>query len=285
MKRALTLLTLLFAGACGDDDPASDGEGRAAFTTWGEEYIEDEIPASDEGGFVDGWTVVYDKFLVNLGAIQIADGDEVGAEEPGFTLFDQTVAGVKPVVSFERLHAKAWPDVSFEIRRVTSDSELGPDVSEADRDLMVEEGYSVYVEGSATNGDVTKTFAWGFDKPTRYTACKGEEDGVEREGVVVKNNAEVDVQITIHGDHPFYDRLQESPNPAIETSLRFDALAEADADDDGEVTLAELDDAVLDVTRYDPSPFEVTTYGEFVGELIRTIGHYRGEGECSISEL
>ncbi len=49
---------------------------------------------------------------------------------------------------------------------------LGPDVSEASRDMMVEEGYSVYVEGTATNGDGTKTFAWGFDKPTRYTACR-----------------------------------------------------------------------------------------------------------------
>ena len=100
----------------------------------------------------------------------------------------------------------------------------------------------------------------------------------------MKKNAEVDVQITIHGDHPFYDRLQESPNPAVATSLRFDAIAEADADVDGEVTLEELDAAILDVTRYDPSPFEVTTLGEFVGELVRTIGHYRGEGECSISE-
>jgi hypothetical protein len=284
----LALLTLLLATACGDDDDSTTeggGDGSVAFTTWGEEYIEDEIPASDDGGFVDGWTVVYDKFLVNLGAIEVADGAEVGAKAPGFTLFDQTVPGVKPAVTFEGLPAKSWPDVSFEIRRVTDDSGLGPDVSEADRDMMVAEGYGVYVEGTARNRDLTKNFAWGFDKPTRYTACKGEEDGVEREGVVVKNNAEVDVQITIHGDHPFYDRLQESPNPAVETSLRFDALAEADADDDGEVTLVELDDAVIDVTRYDPSPFEVTTYGEFVGELIRTIGHYRGEGECSVSAL
>ncbi len=285
MKGIMTILSVLLAVACSDDGSASGGEGRVVFTTWGEDYIEDEIPASDDGGFVDGWSVVYDKFLVNVGGIEIADGDEVGARKPGFTLFDQTAPGVKPVWTFEGLSAKAWPDVSFEIRRATGDSELGPDVSEADRDMMVEEGYSVYVAGTATNGDVTKTFAWGFDRPTRYSSCRGEEDGVQREGLIVKNNAEVDVQITIHGDHPFYDRLQESPSPAIETSLRFDALAEADADDDGEVTLAELDAAVLDVTRYDPSPFEVTTYGDFVGELIRTIGHYRGEGECSISAL
>jgi hypothetical protein len=274
---------LLFATGCGDDD--SSGEGSVAFTTWGEEYIEEEIPASDDGGFVDGWTVVYEKFLVNLGGITIADGAEVGAKMTSFILFDQTSPGVKPITTFEGLKAKAWPDVSYEIRRVTAESELGPDVSEADRDMMEENGYSVYLEGFATKGDVTKRFAWGFDKPTRYGACRAEENGVEREGLVVKNNAEIDVELTIHGDHPFYDRLQESPNPAVETSLRFDALAEADADDDGEITLEELDQALLDVTRYDPSPFEVTTLGEFVGELVRTVGHFRGEGECSVSPL
>jgi hypothetical protein len=286
MQRALCLLMLLLATACGDDSTErADGEGSVAFTTWGEEFIEDEIPASDDGGFVDGWTVVYDRFLVNIGGVEIADGDEVGAEAPGFTLFDQAATGVKHLVTFDDVPAKAWPEVSYEIRRVTSDSGLGPEVSAADRDLMKQHGYSVFVEGTASNGDETKRFAWGFDKPTRYGACKGEEDGVEREGLVVKKNAEVDIQLTIHGDHPFYDRLQESPNTAVQTSLRFDALAEADADEDGEVTLVELDGAVLDVTRYDPSPFEVTTLGEFMGELIRTIGHYRGEGECSISEL
>ena len=49
-----TMLTLLpCLCACGADD----GTGTASFSTWGEEYIEREIPAdpSGEDGFVDGW--------------------------------------------------------------------------------------------------------------------------------------------------------------------------------------------------------------------------------------
>lgn len=282
LTRCLATGLWLFAIGCGDgDNTRESGAGSIAFTTWGEEFIEEEIPADDDGGFVDGWRVVYDKFLVNIGGIRVADGNEVGAEHPGFKLFDHTVPGVKSVVTFDDVPAKSWPDVSYEIRRVTSDVELGPDVSEDDRALMEERGYSVYVEGAAFRGEEVKRFAWGFDRETHYSACRGEEDGVEREGLVVKRSAEVTIELTIHGDHPFYDRLRAASG--VETALRFDAIAEADLDDDGEVTLEELDEAVLDVTRYDPSPFGATTLGEFVSELIRTIGHYRGEGECSVS--
>lgn len=53
---ALSLFSALSVG-CGTSDPTgSGGEGSISFTTWGEEYIEDEIPAdsSEITGFVDG---------------------------------------------------------------------------------------------------------------------------------------------------------------------------------------------------------------------------------------
>jgi hypothetical protein len=71
----------------------------------------------------------------------------------------------------------------------------------------------------------------------------------------------------------------------VATSLRFDEKAAADTDGDGEITLAELDAQTLDVTRYNPSPFTVSTLGAFVTSLARTVGHFRGEGECAISLL
>jgi len=93
-------------------------------------------------------------------------------------------------------------------------------------------------------------------------------------------------QVRAHGDHLFYDRLQTSPDPAIVTSLRFQTLADADANQDGEITWAELDAAPLDIRLYDPFGFKsVTSQGAFVASLARTIGHFRGEGECDISAL
>ena len=108
---------------------------------------------------------------------------------------------------------------------------------------------------------------------------------VERDGLVVTSGGEQGVELTIHGDHPFYDRLQSSADPSVATSLRFDALAEADLDENGDLTLEELDQAQLDVTRYDPSGLDAATHGDFVRELVRTLGHFNGEGECSTLRL
>jgi hypothetical protein len=293
----VALLAGLASVACGTSDPTgSGGEGSIAFTTWGEEYIEDEIPvdSKEATGFVDGWTVKYSKFLVNFQKIEVADAKgNVAASMDGSLLFDNHVKGVKPIVSFEGVEAKAWAQVSYEIAPVSGDTAVDDSATEEDRQMMQDAGYSFYAAGTATKDDVTKTFAWGFAIGTRYLACHSEQDGKDEYGVVVTNNSEVELQLTTHGDHLYYDRLQASPNPAIVTSLRFDTLAAADADEDGEITLEELDAAALNtkscsenpVPCYDPSGLSAPTQGAFTTSLARTIGHFRGEGECTIEAL
>jgi len=83
----------------------------------------------------------------------------------------------------------------------------------------------------------------------------------------------------------FYDRLMSSPNPEVKTSLRFEEKAAADTDNDGDVTLDELFPTRIDVRLYDPSGLDAPSYGAFMTSLARTVGHFRGEGECSISAL
>lgn len=284
-----TCALVLATAACGSSDPTgSGGVGTLSFTTWGEEYIEDAIPVDpgDGSGFVDGWTVSYDKFLVNFQNIVVADiaGDRAATMQSSI-LFDNTLPGVKTIIEFDDVPAKAWDRVSYEIAPVTASTELSEGVPEADKALMLAGGYSLYASATATQGDVEKRFAWGFAIGTRYDECQSEQDGREEPGVVVTNNGRLEAQLTTHGDHLFYDRLQASPDPAIATSLRFEALAEADADDDGEVTLAELEATPLDVRLYDPSGLGAVDFGAFVTSLARTVGHFRGEGECTVSGL
>jgi hypothetical protein len=284
----LALATFGCSSSDSGDPVASDGEGTVNVTTWGEEYVEEEIPADsgDGSGFVDGWTVTFDKFLVNFQKVEIADSDgTTAALMSGSKLFDNTASGVKSVVDFPRVPARAWDSVSYEIAPVDEDTELDESASNDDKTLMQDGGYSVYVSGAATKGDEVKTFAWGFATSTRYEDCHSEQGGRDEAGIVVKNNVSLDVQLTTHGDHFFYDRLQSSSDPSVTTSLRFDALAEADADEDGEVTWEELDAAPLDVLRYNPSGLEAATHGAFVRELVRTVGHFRGEGECTVRKL
>lgn len=285
----IVLLCALSSLACSSSDPTgSGGEGSLSFTTWGEEYIEDEIPAASEEavGFVDGWSLKYQKFLVNFQNIRVADakGNEA-AVMAGSMLFDNHEQGVKSIVTFEGVPAKAWSSVSYEIAPVREETELSASVSKEDRQLMLDGGYSLYVEATASKDDVSKHFAWGFSSGTRYQECHAEQDGRDVYGVIVTNNDELEVQLTTHGDHLYYDRLQASPDPAIVTSLRFDTLAAADGNEDGELTLEELDAAPLNVRLYDPSGLKAASQGAFVASLARTVGHFRGEGECDISEL
>jgi hypothetical protein len=284
---ALSIATL--AAGCGDE-----GQGTAKFTTWGEAYIEEGIPADKTGqaGFLDGWSLHYDKFLVTFHGITVAE--ETGtpaAQMMGSRLVDNTKVGRKDLVSFPDLPAKAFRRVSYQIKPALADSELVGDTAAADRDMMVANGYSVYVAGSATKtpeggAPITKTFHWGFKTATQYKNClQPEEGGQTIEGIVVTNGGTDTSELTTHGDHLYYDRLKASPDPAILTSLRFDEKAAADKNNDGEITLEELDAAPIDVLTYDPSGFDAPTLGAFMRSLARTIGHFRGEGECTISAV
>jgi hypothetical protein len=279
---------VLLVAACSDD-----GQGTAKFTTWGEEYIEDQIPAdpTGEGGFVDGWTVEYEKFLVAFHAITVADSKgDVAATMPGSKFVDNVVPGRKDLISFPDLDAKSWDRVSYQIKPALADSEVVAG-SAADRDMMVANGFSVYVSGSATKTgadgqQVKKTFHWGFKTATQYSDClQAEESGQPIEGIVITNGGTDVSELTTHGDHFFYDRLMSSPNPAVKTSLRFEEKAAADTNNDGEVTLDELLAQNIDVTKYDPSGFDAPKLGLFMTALARTVGHFRGEGECQVSEV
>jgi hypothetical protein len=286
MRMALGLGMML---GCGDEG----GQGSASFTTYGEDFIEKQIPAdpSGEAGFVDGWTLHYEKFLVVFHAIRVADSDgDVAATLAGSKFVDNVVAGRKPLVAFPGLDAKHWDRVSYQIKPALADSEVVSG-SAADRDMMAANGYSLYVAGSAskTGADgklVSKTFRWGFKTATLYQNCQqAAESGQALEGIVVTNGGDDVSELTTHGDHLYYDRLMASSDPAVKTSLRFDEKAAADANNDGEITLEELFATPIDVRKYDPSGLDAPSLGAFMTSLARTVGHFRGEGECTVRAL
>jgi hypothetical protein len=284
----LTSVSLLVG--CISDPTSAGGEGTEKFTTWGEAYVEKGIPSDSDGqsGFLNDWTLHYDKFLVNFHSIRVADASgHTGATSKDSYFVNNTRPGRKELVSFG-LEARAWEQVSYEIKPALADAVVVSG-DEEDLKMMVNEGYSIYVEGSATKGETMKTFHWGFTIATSYTDCHHEEQGKDTLGVVVTNGSTDTTELTTHGDHFFYDRLQASPDPAVPTSLRFDEKAAADdepnGDGNGDITLDEMSRLPIDVRKYNPSPFTAPTIGAFVTELARTIGHFRGEGECTIKRL
>lgn len=270
MRKWLAGLSLLGLAACGE------GTGTVTFTTYGEDFIEREIPAS---AFEDGWTVRYSKFLVMLGEVTVETHGEVAATQATAKVFDVHRQGPVVVETFRDLPAKEWDHVSYAIAPWPHAEGVNADAADVAR--MKSEGSSVYVEGTATKGSVTKRFAWGFPTDTLYTHCESPDLGA---GVTVPKDGLETVQLTLHGDHLFFDDLQ-SP----EAKMRFDAMAAADqlgtAGPDGQVSLEEL--AAVDLTELPAGQYgtggvgNVRNLRDFVTALVRTVGHFRGEGECS----
>jgi hypothetical protein len=285
LKRIASLACAFAAVACSDAGGA-DGKGTVTFRAWGEEYIEDEIPAKDESGNTvveDGWTIAYDRFLIVLSDVSVAeDGAAPVARMTTPKIVDLRAPGEKLVVAFDDVPGKSYTHVSYAISPATAAAELAGGATDADRQLMVTNGYSVFVSGTARKGTLVKKYDWGFGTSTVYDRCKGEVSGKETDGVVVTNGGNDVVQLTIHGDHLYYDDLQ---SPAAK--IRFDNLAAADANDDGIITLEELAAVKLaDRTKVKEGPYGTGSASgihdlrAFVEALSRTLGHFRGEGEC-----
>lgn len=267
--RKFILMAMVLAGCT--------GSGDVTITTWGEELIEQGIPATK---FADGSQVTYTKFLVVLSNVTLATktGTE-GPKQPLPVVVDLVKPGTKTVVKMEKTPAVKWDAVSYEIVPLTALTLPVGEVIQTDFDAMRNLGSSVFVEGRLTRNGVTKTFSWHFDLATRYSNCVSPDLG---EGVTVPAGASETVELTIHGDHLWYDELQ-----AAEADMRGEAVFNADTNADGVITQAEL--SAVQLTTLPLGQYEtagassVKTLNDFVRSLVRTLGHFRGEGECSVS--
>lgn len=272
--RTLALACPLALTACG-------GSGTLSLTTYGEDFIEVGMPAASEAdpeGVVDGWSIKYDSFLVVLSDVWLEEGGVEVVGRPEARVFDLTRPGPHAVADFDAVPSGTYPSLTASIRPAA------PTAGNADAAAvtrMREAGWSVYAEGRATRGADSKAFAWGFDTATRYYDCVDADD---KPGVVVPNGGAARAQLTIHGDHLFFDDLQSA-----DAVLRFDAIADADADADGVVTLAEL--AEVELSQLPPDRYgtggdsRLQDLAAFVTAQTRSLLHFQGEGHCQTQAL
>lgn len=242
------------------------------FTTWGEEYIEQGIPAAK---FEDGWNVKFTKFLIVVKDIVVTDDKgTIASAQPGAKAFDLVKKGPVEVYA-GTAPAKAWDVVRYSI--APDENAVAGNIEAADLSLMKSRGASIMLFGSGTKGSVTKSFEWTLTHNTLYDHCERAEKGGK--GVVVVPAKETEVQLTIHGDHLFYDQLSG------DAKLRFDAIANADSNNDNRVTLDELGIVQVETLpqgQYGTSGVSnVRSLKDFISHSARTIGHFDGEGECT----
>ncbi len=186
MKRTIATMGLLLC-AC---DGAAAGESTLRFAAWGEDFIEEGIPADE---FADGWSLTFDSFVVSIEGI-----DADGLSLPG---------------SFEVELAEPTEGTGHE---------LGTLVVSADRIPVVSwELTSISARGTATRDGMKKTFDWAFDVSPRYVDCDTQTP--------LADGDVTDVFLTVHGDHLFFDDL-DSSEPQVAFDLIADSDADGDGD-------------------------------------------------------
>lgn len=231
-------LPFLLLAACG-------GTGEWTATTWGEEYIEEGIPAAD---FEDGCEATFSTFEVEVTEAALIDGNGDIAADAGAGRYDVTEPGPQTMGSASA-DATFYDTARFVIAPAGGDS--------------------VHAVGEVTCGTETKSFDWSFDTATTYLC--------EPADLTIASGGTATTELTVHGDHFFYDGLEE------DAVVRGQAIVDADANSDGEVTLAELGAVDVASLGYNVGPYsDVTTLEEFVTFLTRTLGHVDGEGHCQV---
>src|SRR5690606_16545834 len=159
-----------------------------------------------------------DRFLLSLGEVTLSDAP-LGDAAARFQIFDlaRPSGGAGFPVGAATLAVTA-PQVGYVIG--PSPDPVAGNADPADVALMKQATYSVYVVGRATRGADEIRFTWGFSTRTVYSDCR--YDSADP------------IELTIHGDHLFYDDLV-SPEP----DLAFDLIAAA-AQGDGDVSPDDL---------------------------------------------
>jgi hypothetical protein len=190
-------------------------------------------------GFVtdDGWTVRYDRQLVSLGNFGMAEGPcEPYAESHYVRILDLSRSEPQKLAE---VYALGTCPFIVELRPPPAEVILGAGVSEADVALLRmpgsdpflrDRGTGLHLAGSVARGERTVRFTWSLRENVVYG------DGSCGEiSFVTDTTTTLDLHV---------GTARVFSDPALSGGVPgsfFDRFAAADANDDGEVTLEELD--------------------------------------------
>jgi len=287
-----TAALALFASiaACGSKDGGSStgGTGNVQIFVVAEYTIANGLePGTELENVQDGWTIRYDRYLVAVGNF-VARRSDTGATigDPSIHILDLKTAPTSGYVVKELtgVDAARWDKFSYDLPNAKAGATALAPTKQADADFMIQNGYSVYYEGSAEKGGKKISFKWGFAAGTSFGDCAS-PDGIP--GFAVPAGGTVQVKPTLHGDHQYFDNVTQG----VELTRRLAQWIEiCDKDSNLELTIEELKKCDV-VTALPSPPYDLTSVKDedgsgklsvydYVSSQMRTFGDYQGDGEC-----
>ncbi|MEM9695356.1 MAG: hypothetical protein AAGA56_22625 [Myxococcota bacterium] len=285
----------------------------------------------------DGWTIRFTRFVTALGGLGLGEGDS--CNDYSSTFYDRLIDFA--VADTAKLHLHFGLGTCSPVYRMgppAIDTIVGPGVTEADLERMRDpgddrvfgneeegdeqenatdlrsplatdtSGIGLIVIGRANGpGGQAKRFAWEIRSQHFLTQCYvANEDPTLPRGDPFEFAFEGGQQVNLQAEVRPRELFRETPSLA--SRIVFQRYADADADGDGEVTLEELDAAILDAEELealvedwqDELPTsslgnrsfeellertEVTLKDVVQGVLMPRVSAYVGVGECeAVSE-
>ncbi len=272
-RSALTLAVFAGVTAC-DETPETFNLGSMDITT--------SAPAASMPlTTADGWTVKLDRFLVHVTAVNVSGDDKVLAASAPPQIVDQVAPATKSLLSAPLRTARAWEDVSFSIgpaRPDTATTVIEP-TTDADRVMMETDGIGIYLVGTATKGDVSRSFHWGLKADTLYSACQGDRNGSVLRGLVVPKDGNDTADIAMDPTVFFSEDLGGVGPLSAEALL-------TDVDNDGTVTMADLHATPPDAARLASIAASGGTVASELGAFVEALAPkivktFRAAGTCT----
>jgi hypothetical protein len=272
------LALAMAAISCGDEG----GDGSLRVRLVPEETISEGLKVGQDEENTRDFAVSYSKFVIAVGRVKLANTAE-GTErsDPTGYIADLRQLGTDGVelTTFQDLPSGQWDKFGFETPQAAAGFQKLGTVSDADVQTMITEQLTYWIVGTV---QATPPVDFDFKIPiaSLYTNC--ENDG--EPGVSISADRTQTADLTIHGDHLWFDSLSRGDETTV--TRRAGWLVKADKDGDRKVTTEELkqvraDELFSSSEGYNLSgPMEVVTAYDFVRAQLSSQGHLNGEGEC-----
>ena len=272
----LAAATLAFA--CGDD---GDARGQLQVRVQAEASITEGLKADGGEDGID-YGVTFSKYLVAIGKVRLGRAGHPERRDDRVFVADLLKVGEQGAELGELtdLESGRWEQLGYETPITPAGAIPLAGVTPADLQVMVDQQLTYWIEGTVAGPDKPLSFKLQVGVPAVFSDCQTNA----RPGIAIPDGGRTSLNLTLHGDHLFFDGFLSGSEAAVKRSAKW--LIDADLNRDGRVETPELvgQSAVRLFPMANLSGFTINDALDFVRAQLSTQGHVNGEGECTWPE-